>query len=209
MPVVRIVAATRNRAKVLELERLVGKIATVEPLPHDISHKLPPEPEHPTTTATAAGSKALAASALITCTLIVATDGGLLFPALPGWQPTMTRRFAGPDASDLERAQRLLALAAGLEGEERHIWWEESLAVAHDGEVLASWTARSGPGILAREVTPEQIRATQGFWISSLWLCPQFGNRRLMELAPDERDRLNDHWRQLGVHLRDFLSQRT
>lgn len=208
MPVVRIVAATRNRAKVLELERLVGEAAMVEPLPHDISHKLIPEPEHPTTTATAATSKALAASAFITCTLIVATDGGLLFPALPGWQPTLTRRFAGPDASDEERARRLLSLAARLEGEERHIWWEESLAVARDGEVLATWTARSGPGILAREVTPEQIRATEGFWISSLWLCPQFGNRRLMDLASDDRDSLNDHWCQLGAHLRDFLSQR-
>jgi len=186
-------------------------IATVEPPPHDISQKLQPEPTSPTTTTTTttAQHKALAVSALIPHTLIISTDGGLLLPALPCWQPTLTRRFAGPDASDTERAQRLLALAASLEGEQRHIWWEESLVIACDGEVLASWTARSGPGILAREVTPEQIQATGGFWIAALWLCPQFENRRLMELTPDERDRLNDHWRQLGVYLRDFLSQRT
>lgn len=204
---VRIVAATRNRAKLRELRRMVGEMATVESLPHDISHKLPPESEHPATTAHTASGKALAASMLLPQTLVVATDGGLIFPALQDWQPSMTRRFAGPDASDTERAQRLLALAAGLEGEKRHIWWEESAVIACDGEVLASWTAWSGPGILAFEVTPEQIQATMGFWISALWLCPQFGNRRLMDLAPDDRDRLNDHWRQLGAHIRDFLSQ--
>ncbi len=204
---VRIVAATQNPAKLAEIERLVEGLAEVESLPHDISQKLPPEPPTPATTPTTAQHKAATASALIPSTLVLATDGGLIIPALTAWEPTMTRRFAGPHATDEERAQRLLALASGLQGDERQIWWEESLAVARDGTVLACWTARSGPGILAYDVSPELIQRANGFWVSAIRICPQKGNQRLIELTPEERDCLNDHWNQLRHRLREFLAR--
>lgn len=204
---VRIVAATRNPAKLEELRRLVEGVATVEPLPHDISQKLPPEPTTATTTATTAQNKAAAASALIPSTLVLATDGGLLVPALSSWEPAMTRRFAGAQATDEERARRLLALASGLHGDDRQIWWEESVAIARDGKVLACWTARSGPGILAYDVSPELVERASGFWVSAIWICPQKGNRRLVELTPKERACLNDHWNQLRDRLREFLAR--
>jgi hypothetical protein len=94
-----------------------------------------------------------------------------------------------------------------LEGDERQIWWEESVAVARDGRVLACWTAQSGPGILAHDVSPELVTRAGGFWVSALWLCPQKGGRRLVELTPEARACLNDHWHQLREPLRAFLAR--
>src|SRR3954453_18976851 len=105
----RLVAATRNPAKIGELQRVVGDAATIEPLPQDIS--LEPEIERDLEaghdTAEIAIAKAVAWSRVVGAdALVAATDGGLLIPGLEeAWDPTRTRRFAGEDASDLERAK--------------------------------------------------------------------------------------------------------
>ena len=201
----RLIAATRNAAKVAELGRLVAGISEVEVAPHDISQK--ESSERATTLEAIASLKAASSSAIIDRgELVVASDGGLLIPALgERWDPLRTRRFAQGALSDRERADALLALAAGLSGEERWIAWREALAVARDGEVLACWAAESCPGLLAENYDPEVIDAAEGFWVPALWICPEFGGRRLAELSPAERARRRDHWTQLGASLRAFL----
>jgi inosine/xanthosine triphosphate pyrophosphatase family protein len=210
---VRLIAATRNRAKIGELQGVVGDTAKVEPLLQDIS--LGPEIERSLEagreTAEIAAAKAVAWSRAVgEGALVIATDGGLLIPALgEAWDPTRTRRFAGEDATDLERARTLLALTADLTGEDRRIGWRESLAIARGGKLLATWSAEGPTGLLATEVDPAAIEAGGGFWIPAVWRCPELYGRLLADLTAEERSALGDHWTQLAGPVREWLSSRS
>jgi XTP/dITP diphosphohydrolase len=203
----RLIAATRNQAKVHELERLVGGLAEVLPLPFAGGG----DPEEGASFAENACAKAVFWSRRVDPgEIVVATDGGLLIPALGDrWNPPRTRRFAGEARTDVERAEALLALATHLTGDERQILWEEALAVARDGVVVACWTAGSDPGLLARDVDPAVVAAGNGFWIPAVWICPEFSGRRLAELSASERAMRMDHWNRLGSELRSFLRSET
>ena len=205
----RIVAATRNPSKRRQLASLVGGLAEVAAPPHDLSLEVDDEPPDAGSFAEIARAKAVAWSrASRSGDLVVASDGGLLIPALgSAWDPLRTRRFAGPDAGNRERADALLALAAGLEGEQRRIGWREALAVARRGRVLASWEAESPPGLLARDYDPADLAAGEGFWVPVVWLCPEFGGKRLIDLTAEERAARHDHWARLGGYLRRFLPE--
>jgi inosine/xanthosine triphosphate pyrophosphatase family protein len=198
----RLIAATRNRAKAAQLARLVAGLADVETLPMDGED---PAEDGNSFEEIASAKAASWSRRLDRGELVVATDGGLSIPALGDrWDPVRTRRFAGA-TSDLARAGALLALAHDLTGEQRRIFWQEALAVARDGAVLASWVATSEPGLLARDVDPAAIAAGRGFWVPALWICPECGGRRLAELSPEELAARPDHWRRLGAELRAFL----
>ena len=202
----RIVLASRNSAKRAELSRQLEGVASVEPAPGDISLQHEEAEEGPSLAAIAQ-EQAARWSRILPGTLVVATDGGLLFPALgAAWDPLRTRRFAGERASDRERADALLALTAGLEGEQRRIGWREALAVARDGEVLAVWEADDMPGLLARDYDPAHLETGGGFWVPAVWICTESGARRLAELSDAERRARADHWGRLGRELRRFLA---
>jgi len=209
----RLIGATRNEAKLAELRRLVGDEATVSPLPHDIS--LGDEKTRRALTAVEDGgsleeiaaAKAVVWSRLLPGKLLIASDGGLVIPALgESWDPTRTRRFAGESATDVERAEVLLARTADLRGDDRQISWRESVAIAKDGTLLGQWSAESEPGFLATDVDPELVAVGRGFWIESIWECPDLSDRRLASLTPKERKGRGDHWSQLESPLRRFLS---
>jgi inosine/xanthosine triphosphate pyrophosphatase family protein len=204
----RLVAATRNPAKAAELARLVAGLAEVVPLP---PHAGPDVPEEGDRLEAVAAAKAIGWSRrLDRGELVVASDGGLLIPALgPRWDPARTRRFAGPAASDAERADALLSLTTGLSGDERRIAWREALAVARGGDLLACWAAESEPGLLARDYDPRAVAEGAGFWVPALWICPGRGGRRLADLPAAERDAEGSHWSVLGARLRAFLAERS
>jgi inosine/xanthosine triphosphate pyrophosphatase family protein len=202
----RLVAATRNPAKVAELARLVTGLAEVVSLPPDAG---PDAPEEGDRLEAIAAAKARHWSRLLDRgELVVASDGGLLIPALgPRWDPARTRRFAGSAATDAERAEALLALTADLAGDRRRIGWREALAVARDGVLLACWAAEGEPGLLARDYDPRAIATGAGFWVPALWICPGRDGRRLAELPAVERDAVASHWSVLGARLRAFLEE--
>jgi inosine/xanthosine triphosphate pyrophosphatase family protein len=201
----RLIAATRNPAKVQQLAELVAGLVEVLPLPIEAGDG--DAPEDGTSVAANAIAKASYWSARgDPDALVVATDGGLVIPALGDrWDPTRTRRFAGEHATGLQRAEALLRLTGGLIGDERAISWQEALAVAANGTLLANWTASDGPGVLADDVDAATIAAGNGFWIPALWRCPEYGGRRLADLTSEERAARRDHWHELGRQLRAFL----
>ena len=83
--------------------------------------------------------------------LVIASDGGLVIPALgDNWESRYTHRFAGPAADDRERARRLLEVMDPLRGEGRSASWVEAVAVADRGEVLASWDLTGSDGVHCR-----------------------------------------------------------
>lgn len=200
----RIIAATSNPAKLQELQRLTGELATVVPLSLNVNDPAWAEmdDETGTTIEEIAASKATGWSRLLAArgldSLTIASDGGLEIPALgAAWDPRRTRRFAGEGATDLERSERLLNLASGLSDDERVISWREAVAIADQGRLLGVWSASGPPGRLARTLRADLLERAPGFWVPALWEVPAFSFRRLAELTREERDRLGDHWSML------------
>lgn len=201
------VVASGNRDKLAALDRAVGDLAPVVSASSCAvggdDHRA--DEEGPTLLANAA-AKAVGWSRRLLGETVFATDGGLLIPALAGWEPVRTRRFAGDAASDVDRARALLTLASGLRGAERRIGWREALAVARGGRLLRSWQSEGEPGILAEAVDDRRLDGGDRFWVPALWLCPEFDQRRLADLTTAERASRDDHWARLGRELRHFLA---
>lgn len=163
-------------------------VAPNEPGPGDL-----PGTDDPLTVTAAA--KAVSASNATGGAIAIATDGGLVIPALGDlWQPAFTRRFAGPNATNRQRAEALLILAAELVDEERRIHWREAVAVARAGRVLMTAVAESHPGRLTTDLTGWTDDG-QGFWVPRLWAGPR-----------DARTSTGDeHWQRLTAIVEPFL----
>jgi inosine/xanthosine triphosphate pyrophosphatase family protein len=208
-PGLRLIAATHNPAKLHELQRVVGELAVIERIPSDISFEVnvSHQIEDGDSAEAIAAQKAVAWSRVIGNDLrVIASDGGLVVPGLgAAWSPTMTRRFAGEQATDVERARRLLELASSLRGEQRKISWKEAIAVAQNGRPIFTATASGAEGILAEVFDPEAIAVAAGFWVSPLWRYPEYGGRLLSDLTPEERADRDDHWHRLSGMLRPRL----
>ncbi|MDP6227181.1 MAG: non-canonical purine NTP pyrophosphatase [Dehalococcoidia bacterium] len=135
--------------------------------------------------------------------LAIASDGGLLLPALgTRWDSRHTHRFAGPEADDAHRLRRLLNLMRPYQGPQREASWIEAVAIADRGKVLASWELRGATGVIA-DGPGDTARAT-GFWAFSVWYFPQFG-KTYNQLSPEELEALQDHWARLRVLVRHFF----
>jgi inosine/xanthosine triphosphate pyrophosphatase family protein len=193
-----IVAATRNPDKLARLGRLVGPRYQLLPLPDGVAQDEPglddllgvDDPLVMTATA-----KAVSASDATGGAMAIATDGGLVIPALGDlWQPALTRRFAGANATNRQRAEALLSLAAGLVDEERRVHWREAVAVARAGRVLMTAVAESHPGRLTTDLTGWTDDG-QGFWIHRLWSSGSGAGSG----SGDE------HWERLTAIVRPFL----
>lgn len=207
---VRVIVATHNAEKAAGLRGLLGDCAIVEPLPHDISPELT-EPDGSSNQAIAAFKAQQTSARLLSIGItnpVVATDGGLLVPGLgKDWDPSRTRRFAGPGARPNEIATALLERTAGLSSDEqRRIGWIEATAVALRGRVIAQFVAESPPGLLALLIDPRLTDLNDGFWVPYVWRCPEFGGRLLVDLTAAERDARDDHWSQVGRQLRALLA---
>ena len=202
------ILATTNLAKLRALGERVGPGISLESLPETAQHlNVPDEIERGGSFAEIAMAKATWYSRHISDAVIVATDGGLVAPALQSsWNPLQTARAAGPNASNAERRETLLKAARNLTGTDRSIHWVESLAVSKSGEVLATWTATGPPGELAHAPTSHECHAG-GFWVPTVWQCPELGGRLLVDLTDEERLSRRDHWAILGDHLTGWAAQ--
>ncbi|MBI4494365.1 MAG: phosphatase PAP2 family protein [Chloroflexi bacterium] len=139
--------------------------------------------------------------------LALASDGGVDIPALGArWEALLTRRAAGSEASDEQRAAHLLALLGGLRGEQRQARWREAAALAARGRLLGSWEVESSePMRIAERYDPSGVPL--GFWVPGLLEFPRLG-RRYGQLSPAERERALDHWARLRPLVRAASSRR-
>ena len=135
----------------------------------------------------------------------IASDGGLVIPALgQRWESLHTHRFAGAEADDQTRLERLLRVMEPYKGDERGASWVEALAVAQEGEILASWQVEGAMGVLLEDVGNGLV--VPGFWVFSVWSFPQVG-RTYNQLDEGELERLNDHWSQLQPLVHRYFRQ--
>ena len=136
--------------------------------------------------------------------LAVASDGGLVIPALgTDWESRHTRRFAGPEADvdDTQRADRLLELMEPYTGAARSASWAEALAIAYNGRPVASWELLGSTGEIAKARQPGPVPE---FWAFTIWNFPQYGKTH-NQLTSQELDSINDHWTRLGQLVRRFF----
>ena len=137
----------------------------------------------------------------------IASDGGLLIPTLgANWESRYTRRFAGPAADDAERQRRLLELLQPHSGDDRNAAFVEGLAIANQGQTLASWEVQGATGRIVNTMA-EAGDATDGdgFWVFPLWYFAQY-DRTYDRLTDAERAALGDHWNALRGLVREFMA---
>ena len=197
----RILLATGNPAKQDALRDLLEGLPLTPVSPVDIDLNADPDETGDTHEAIAI-EKAVEWSRL-SGMLAIATDGGLVVPALgPNWESRYTHRFAGLAADDDERRSRLLELLSPLTSAAREASWVEALAVADRGRPLKSWELRGGSGFITE--TEAVGPHPQGFWVFPLWYFPAVG-KYYNELTAAEKETLGDHWTTLKGLVRSYF----
>ncbi len=197
-----ILLATGNPAKQETLRWLLEGLPLLPVTPQEAGITADPDESEDTHEAIArAKSAAWSETASM---LAIASDGGLVLPALGNnWESRYTHRFAGPAADDQERVRRLLELMRPYRGAEREASWMEALAIADKGRILASWEVKGATGVISE--SPGKESETPGFWIFPLWYFPEYG-KYYNELSHSQREALDDHWTRLRQFVTEYFS---
>ncbi len=199
--------ASGNPAKQATLQWLLEDLPLEMVTPGELGLTVVPDEEGETHQAIAcqkAGAWSRAASMLV-----IASDGGLVIPALgANWESRFTHRFAGAAANDRDRLRSLLELMQPYQGEEREASWIEAVAIADQGQILSSWELTGATGLIADVSSkgPGEVPAVEGFWVFSVWRFPKFG-KYYNQLTEAERQSLDDHWTQLRVRVQSYFQE--
>jgi XTP/dITP diphosphohydrolase len=199
----RVVLATRNAHKVVELRRILSTAGLdVELVGIDA---YPQVPEVPETGATFEDNALLKARAVAQATgeIAVADDSGLAVDALNGMPGVLSARWAGVHGSHSDQANLRLVLAqtSDVPAERRGASFEcAAAAVFPDGRELVV------RGRLAGSIVSTP-RGSNGFGYDPIFL-PTDGDRTTAELSADEKDAISHRgvaFRALAAQLRDLL----
>jgi len=115
---------------------------------------------------------------------VLADDSGLVVPALGGAPGVRSARYAGPNASDADRIQKLLGEMRGKTGENRAAAFVCVLAVAEKGRVTAVVSDCVEGRLL------EEPRGSGGFGYDPVFFVAEAG-KSFAELSRDEKNRLS------------------
>jgi XTP/dITP diphosphohydrolase len=125
---------------------------------------------------------------------VLADDSGLVVPSLGGAPGVHSARYAGANATDRERVDKLLREMKGKKGDERRAVFICVCAVAKQGRVIAV-TSDSVQGVLT-----EEPRGTNGFGYDPIFLFPEL-QRTYAELTNLEKN----HFSHRGKAFRSML----
>ena len=191
--------ASTNRHKLEELSDLLAPLGITVRRPDDAGG-LPPVDEDRPDFAGNARKKALsgaAASGLPT----LADDSGLEVAALDGAPGVHSARFAGPDATDAENREKLLAELAGRESG-REARFVCALCLASPGGVIAEIAGEAHGEIL------HDARGTGGFGYDPLFLFTEEGftatGKAFAELSREEKSEVSHRGRALRALAREL-----
>jgi XTP/dITP diphosphohydrolase len=166
----RLVFATRNRGKVVELHQLLAGLDLEILSAGDLD--LPEVVEDADTFAANAAKKALEVSRA-TGLPALADDSGLEVDALGGAPGVISARYAGPAHDDAANNRKLLAELTGVPAERRTARFRSVIALADAagrlaGEVVTA--AGTCEGLIL-----DQPRGTGGFGYDPLFYAPELG----------------------------------
>lgn len=164
---VNLLLASSNPGKLEEYAEMAeGTRVRIQPLPdHDV---LPAFAESAPTFAENSAGKALHYSRFSSLP-VIADDSGLVVAALGGAPGPMSRRYAGPLASDAERVSKLLRDMAGKRDRERRARFVCVLALATEGRLLAVFSDSVEGRVL------DSPRGAGGFGYDPVFLCEPLG----------------------------------
>jgi XTP/dITP diphosphohydrolase len=112
---------------------------------------------------------------------VLADDSGLLVPALGGAPGVLSARYAGVNATDEDRINKLLREMKNKKGDERRAKFVCVTALAKQGRLLAV-TSDFAQGVLT-----EAPRGANGFGYDPIFLFPELG-RTYAELPNREKN---------------------
>jgi XTP/dITP diphosphohydrolase len=133
--------------------------------------------------------------------IVFADDSGLVVPALGGAPGVHSARYAGPDASSVDRINKLLQELAGKPRQERAAYFCCVITVISQGLPIAVISNRADGKIL------EVPRGTGGFGYDPIFYLPQL-DKAFAELTPQEKN-LYSHRGKAFRRLLSFLSARS
>jgi inosine/xanthosine triphosphate pyrophosphatase family protein len=138
---------------------------------------------------------------------VIATDGGMIIPALENWNPLYTRRFLNSldksDKNDFSRMDELLEKTKDLKGASRSMYWKEAVAIAKNGEILFSLEIEGNHGFLQTEY--DKTKYKPGIWLCSLWSHPQFESKNFFDLTKEELKESEISWDKIKAGVEGFL----
>lgn len=185
----RLLLASSNSGKLREYQQLAaGSGIEIELVPNFRS--LPAFDESAPTFAENAAGKALHYSRLVDG-IVLADDSGLVVPALGGAPGIHSARYAGPEATDAGRIEKLLRAMEGKEGNERRARFVCVTAIAERGRALAV-VSDFVEGLIA-----EEPRGSSGFGYDPVFQMLDT-NRTYGELPAEEKNRLSHRGRSFG-----------
>ena len=175
----RLLLASSNPGKLREYRRMAkGFAIELELIPNFEGYPVFEE-SGPTFAENGAG-KALHYSRFVS-EAVLADDSGLVVPALGGRPGVHSARYAGADATDGDRVDKLLGEMERKEGEERRARFVCVTAIAREGRALAV-VSDSAEGLLTREP-----RGANGFGYDPVFFFPELG-RTFAEIPAEEKD---------------------
>ena len=192
--------ATRNAHKTREIQHILGSGFSVRDL------RAYPQISEIIETGTSfeenAKLKALGVSTKLPG-LVIADDSGLEVDALDGAPGIHSARYAGANATDTEKIDKLLEELARVraKNDSRRARFHCLLALARNGEVLGVFE-----GTAEGEIT-ERPRGSRGFGYDPIFV-PKGFERTFGELGPAEKNQLSHRARALEK-LRTFLVPRS
>jgi len=197
--VIELLLATRNAHKTEEIQRILGPQFKVNDLAG--YPEIPHIAETGRTFQENAILKALTVSRKLPG-LVIADDSGLEVDALNGTPGIHSARFAGPNATDKEKIDKLLDELArvGAIKNARCARFRCVLALARKGKVLGVFE-----GIVEGQIA-DRPRGSRGFGYDPIF-APQGFEQTFGELGPEEKNQLSHRARALEK-LRAFLIPR-
>lgn len=198
----KLVLASRNKGKLLELEILLQGM-DFEIVLLDAYEGLPDIPETGSTFQENAIIKATEAARL-TGSLSLADDSGLEVDFLKGAPGIYSSRFAGEDKDDLANNQKLLQLLTGVPESQRTARFKSVVAVAD-----VAGRVETVEGVCEGRIGTE-LKGSYGFGYDPLFIVAGQGGRTMAELEPEVKNRISHRAQALGKAvslLEKYISQ--
>ena len=196
---IELLFATRNANKTAEIQRILGPQFNVTDL---AAHpEIPHIAESGTTFQENAILKAVAVSKRMPG-FVIADDSGLEVEALGGAPGIHSARYAGMNATDQEKTDKLLEelTRVGATKNARRARFRCVLALAYKGNVLGAFE-----GIIKGQIA-DRPHGSHGFGYDPIFM-PEGFQQTFGELAPAEKNQLSHRARALE-RLRTFLIPR-
>lgn len=179
----QLIVATRNMHKTREIEQILGSGFAIRDL---TAHpEIPEITESGTSFEENAELKAITVSKKIP-DLVIADDSGLEVEALGGAPGIHSARYAGANASDKEKVAKLLRQLAKVDPkrDQRHAQFRCVLAVARDGQILATVE-----GVVEGKIA-ERPRGSHGFGYDPIFIPDGF-EQTFAELSEELKNEIS------------------